>query len=58
MLEADLIEPNRVEAEAQVEEANGDAIENPEQHDCLHVDRLGLKEVKPLGRVECAERHH
>jgi hypothetical protein len=42
-----VIESNRVQSEAEVEEANGDAIKQSKGDDCLGVHRLRLKEVQP-----------
>lgn len=53
-----LVEANRVESEAEVEEANGDAIEQAEGDDCPSVNMLGLKEVQPLSDVQREEGHH
>jgi len=53
-----LVEANRVESEAEVEEANGDAVEQPEGDDGPRVDRLGLEEAQPLRDVQREEGHH
>lgn len=53
-----LIEANWIETKAEVEEANGDAIEDAEEHHRLQIDRLGLKEIEPLRDVKGAERNH
>jgi len=53
-----LVEANRVESEAEIEEANGDAIEQAEGDDGSRVNWLWLKEVQPLGNVQREEGHH
>jgi hypothetical protein len=53
-----VIEPNRVQSEAEVEEANGDAIEQSKGDDYPGVDRLRLKEVQPLCDIQCEEGDH
>ena len=52
-----LIEANRVEAKAKVEEANGDSIKKSEGDDGLGVDRLRLEEAQALRDVQRAEGH-
>lgn len=41
-----LIEADGIEAKAEVEKANGDAIENAKKRDGLHVNGFVLKEVE------------
>jgi hypothetical protein len=53
-----LVEANRVEPEAEVEEANGDAVEQAEGDDGARVDRLWLEEAQPLRNVQREEGHH
>lgn len=53
-----LVEANRVEPEAEVEEANGDAVEQAEGDDGPRVDRLWLEEAQPLRNVQREEGHH
>jgi hypothetical protein len=52
-----LIEANRVEAKAKVEEANGDPIKKPKGDDGLSVDWLRLEEAQALRDVQRAEGH-
>jgi hypothetical protein len=54
-----LVEANRVEAEAEVEESDGDAVEQTEErdgHPC--VDGLRLEEAQPLRDVQGEQGHH
>ena len=52
-----LIEANRVEAKAKVEEADGDPIKKPKRDDGLSVDWLRLEETQALRDVQRAEGH-
>lgn len=52
-----LVETDGVEAEAEVEEADGGAVEEAEEDDGLRVDGLRLEEPQPLCHVQRAVRH-
>jgi hypothetical protein len=56
-MRAYLIEANRVEAKAKVEEANGDSIKQSKGDDGLSVDWLRLEEAQALRDVQRAEGH-
>ncbi len=52
-----LIESNRVEAQAQIEQANGDTIKNAKTHHCPGIKWLVFKEFNPLCNMEGAKCH-
>lgn len=53
-----LVETNGIESEAQVEKANGNTIQNAEEHHSFHVNRLTFEHIEALCHMKSAECYH